>query len=422
MPGNKRLRVLWMTHSVSYAESTAGISVELPSWVTALSAACRARGHFDLAIAVLVPNTIRKKVEQDGITYYLISNGFSSKIKKWWYKVSHAIHIPRADEQFRYIVGDFDPHLVHIFGTEFGFAGIQSVTNTPLLIHIQSIVSAYLERWYAGGYSRWDVLFHTPLRSLLTGAGVLHARRRFIKQAKREKQFYASTRYITGRTFWDMTISAVLAPQAHYYHCEELLRNTFFNGSWAKKQDGTLTIVTVMNPNLYKGLETVNAVVDILGTTSGPALRWHIVGFDATNEIVRMANARRPAETGHTALKYQGKLGADQLKELMIHAHMYVHPSHIENSANSICEAMALGMPVIASAAGGTGSLVTHGVNGLLFAPGDAYMLAALIRHLAADPDEAARLGKTARETALVRHNETSATANLLSIYSEITR
>ena len=67
---------------------------------------------------------------------------------------------------------------------------------------------------------------------------------------------------------------------------------------------------------------------------------------------------------------------------------------------NVLVEAMACGLPVVATDAGGVGELVRHDVNGLLAEPGDAVGLAALLGSLLADRGRAARLGAAARRTA----------------------
>lgn len=64
----------------------------------------------------------------------------------------------------------------------------------------------------------------------------------------------------------------------------------------------------------------------------------------------------------------------------------------------TVREAMALGKPVIASAAGGNPELVEHGVSGLLVLPRDPGATAAALERLLSDPDLSDRLGRAARE------------------------
>ncbi len=75
-------------------------------------------------------------------------------------------------------------------------------------------------------------------------------------------------------------------------------------------------------------------------------------------------------------------------------------PSRIEGLSQSLLEAMALGKPVIASAAAGNLDLVASEVSGLLVPPLDAHAWAAAIQRLLDDPALAHHLGEGARRTA----------------------
>jgi glycosyltransferase involved in cell wall biosynthesis len=78
-------------------------------------------------------------------------------------------------------------------------------------------------------------------------------------------------------------------------------------------------------------------------------------------------------------------------------------PSRSEGLSQALLEAMALGKPVIASAATGNLEVVTNGVDGRLLAPREPAAWAAAIEELLADPSQAERLGKAARQTARER-------------------
>jgi glycosyltransferase involved in cell wall biosynthesis len=76
---------------------------------------------------------------------------------------------------------------------------------------------------------------------------------------------------------------------------------------------------------------------------------------------------------------------------------IFVLPSSSEGLSLALLEAMAAGLPVIATAVGGTPEVVTDGENGLLIPPRDAGSLAAALERLLTDPAGAQRLGATAR-------------------------
>ena len=77
----------------------------------------------------------------------------------------------------------------------------------------------------------------------------------------------------------------------------------------------------------------------------------------------------------------------------------FVLPSLAEGISNTILEAMASGLPVIATDVGGNADLVARGITGQIVPAGDPEALAASDRQVANDPDQASRWGDSvARE------------------------
>lgn len=77
---------------------------------------------------------------------------------------------------------------------------------------------------------------------------------------------------------------------------------------------------------------------------------------------------------------------------------VFVQPSLWEGLPNSLLEAMAIGIPVVATRVDGIPEVVRHEVSGLLCPPKDAQALAGSIRELTSDPDLRRKLGESARQ------------------------
>ncbi len=90
--------------------------------------------------------------------------------------------------------------------------------------------------------------------------------------------------------------------------------------------------------------------------------------------------------------------GIDDVPALLATAHLLVHPSRSEGLSNTILEALAEGLPVVATAVGGTPELIADGRTGLLVAPDEPVQLAARIRQVLDDPSLGARLGRAGLE------------------------
>jgi glycosyltransferase involved in cell wall biosynthesis len=85
-----------------------------------------------------------------------------------------------------------------------------------------------------------------------------------------------------------------------------------------------------------------------------------------------------------------------------------------------LLEAMAAGVPVVASAVGGIPDIVRDGVNGLLVPSGDIPALAEALTRVLDDPDLGGWLGRAGRETAEQRHSPEAAVETIGYIYSNL--
>jgi glycosyltransferase involved in cell wall biosynthesis len=105
-------------------------------------------------------------------------------------------------------------------------------------------------------------------------------------------------------------------------------------------------------------------------------------------------------------------LGAfSEIAPFLQRAHIFVLPSQFEGLPNVVLEAMACGLPVIATQVGGVPDIIQHRVNGLLIPPGDTDAICAAIRELFDNATLAEELGMRARQT-VVAHFSLSAIAD----------
>jgi sugar transferase (PEP-CTERM/EpsH1 system associated) len=91
----------------------------------------------------------------------------------------------------------------------------------------------------------------------------------------------------------------------------------------------------------------------------------------------------------------------DDVPDLMRRFSVFVLPSRAEGMSNTILEAMASGLPVIATAVGGNGELVVDGETGFLVPPGDPGAIAARLTYYREHPEVLGRHGRAARERVL---------------------
>jgi L-malate glycosyltransferase len=98
----------------------------------------------------------------------------------------------------------------------------------------------------------------------------------------------------------------------------------------------------------------------------------------------------------------------------------FAQTSLCEGMSNTILEAMASGLPVVATGVGGNLELVTHEETGLLFPPGDVSTLAANLARLAVNFNLNRRLGEAARARAVLEFGLDRMLAAYEALYSTL--
>jgi len=176
-------------------------------------------------------------------------------------------------------------------------------------------------------------------------------------------------------------------------------------------------IVVVANLRPEKGHDIfIDAAVDVLRRY--PDARFEIVGGGPERD--RLVAHARSREVLH-ALTFAGH--CDDVPARLAAADIFVLPSRSEAFPNAVLEAMATGLPIVASGVGGILELVEDGVTGLLVPPGEAPMLADRLCRLMNDPALASRLGHAARAEALARYSFDRMVAAFETLYlTELTR
>jgi glycosyltransferase involved in cell wall biosynthesis len=104
-------------------------------------------------------------------------------------------------------------------------------------------------------------------------------------------------------------------------------------------------------------------------------------------------------------VRFHGFTARSALESLYRQSDIFVLTSLAESCSMALLEAMAAGLPVVATDVGGNPELVEHGANGLLVRPDDVDDLASAIGALLQDPARRRRFGATSRERAIHSHS-----------------
>ena len=221
-----------------------------------------------------------------------------------------------------------------------------------------------------------------------------------------------------GRTEWDKNLINLFNPNAIYFHCEEALRDSFMNNGkrWNLQKSDKVKIISVISNPWYKGVDLILKTAQLLKRFTDLDFEWQVYGV----RDIRFYEHKYKIKATDTNVKIIGTASEERLVNALCSATCYVHPSYIDNSPNSLCEAQVLGLPVLATYVGGITSLVRNGETGILFPANAPYTLAALIKRISTDTELALQLSYKARQQAIERHDPDAIRTKLLEIYKQI--
>jgi glycosyltransferase involved in cell wall biosynthesis len=98
-------------------------------------------------------------------------------------------------------------------------------------------------------------------------------------------------------------------------------------------------------------------------------------------------------------VRFTGQVPHSEISDLLTHCHLFVLASTYEGLPHAVLEALSVGLPVVATRAGGTPEVVIDGVNGRLVPSNDRQSLVDALRTLIEDPHDRARLAEGAAQT-----------------------
>src|SRR5262249_34067580 len=120
------------------------------------------------------------------------------------------------------------------------------------------------------------------------------------------------------------------------------------------------------------------------------------------------------------SIRFYGPVPLFQIAGLMRQSRIFCLPSHKEGTPNCVMEALASGLPVVATRVGGIPDVVEHGKTGLLVDKGDVHGLASALSTLLNDPERCVGQGKAAHAYAREHLDARKSITRLIQIYGEL--
>jgi glycosyltransferase involved in cell wall biosynthesis len=286
------------------------------------------------------------RFERRGVTFHCVKvpGGLRAPSLFWW----ETLLLRRA-------LKEVQPDLVHAWGTERGAALVASRLGYPYLVTMQGLLEWILQYVKAGPLARFEGRVE---RVSLQRASVVTAESSFAVQWLRE----------------------------HYPHLEvrqiEHAPNWLFHRVKRQPQTRPLQFLHVSALSLLKGADLLLRALDRLRNE----LDFHLtlVGLAAPEQVAGLKVATSPALWDRITLRQN--LTPAELAEEMARATMMLFPTRVDNSPNSVKEAVVAGLPVVASAVGGILDYVRPGQNGVRFTAGNLEEFIQAIRTAVAHP------------------------------------
>ena len=412
------MKVLWFTNSSANADEYFNKQLKgTGGWLKSFDA--EMQNKVDLHIAFYHNEDI-SSFKYRGTTYYPIYNGNRSIINKYLNAIKAKVIFKQDVKIYIDIINSVKPDLIHIHGTENPFGYIMDEINIPVVISIQGNITVCYHKYLSGLEKKYLNVTKGFLYSIIGYKPFEIGYNRFKFMKKRELYSFDKCNNFIGRTSWDRRISSVLSPDSKYYHVDEILRKGFYTASWQNNNQGLFNIFTTNGNTYYKGFETLCQSISLLIKTGFTNFEWRVAGISDKDLIVFAVKKKLGDMYPKSNLILLGNLDEQDLINNLLESNLYVMTSHIENSPNNLCEAMIIGMPCIATFAGGTGSILSDKNEGILIQDGDPWAMAGAILEMANNPEKAIQYGKNAHKVALKRHNKEKIAEDLLTVYKEI--
>ncbi len=413
------MKLLWIVGFVlpDAAKEMDMKKIPFGGWVSEMIRELSKVDYIELAVAMKSPIKELKKIKVGSIVYYYLPQNSKD-------------HFDIYTKDAIYVLNDFSPDLLHAEGTE------QSYTNTFLnnwtgnnVVSLQGIINAY-EPYEYGGLSLIEIIFTGSfLDFVFVWALFINKKMNFKNRLKKEIESIRKAKNIFGRTTWDRAHSYFYNKHATYFSIPRTLRPSFYKKDWQIKDIERYSIFIGNAASPRKGGHFVIKAISIL-KKEFPNIKLYIAGSkpQKTSLLEWKKMIGYPAFLIRLIKKYKvekhivftGILDEVEIANVLSKRHVYVMASVIENSPNTLGEAMMIGVPSVASYNGGVPDMALDNIEVLFYRDNDPFMLAYKIRSIFLSDEKALELSRNSKLRASKTHDRKRNTKLLLDAYNTI--
>lgn len=386
-----------------------------------------AQERVELAVAYSADGVHEDYITRENVSFYAVHGKLGVDIRDEEWAVTR--------QEVLRVIDEFHPDVIHAFGSEWPYARIAEDTDVPVVVHIMGFLNIYypsnkmahgqdyVQLPPAGGMIRKGILrffFRGWLRQQAQIESGLAATEEIIaRTSENERKLMANNRYFFGRTKWDRNIVRYYSPNGKYYHVEEAVKPTVFEaaGTWKYHMGEKLRLFTLSSGDDRKGNEIILRTAQVLKDILGISFEWVVAG---NKDFFPMFEKRCGIKHETVNIELIGIIDTAQIIDEMQKADLFVHPSIMDNSPHSICEAQLIGCPVFASNVGGVPDLVEHNVTGFLYPYNEPHTLAFLISQYYRSEEDIIRISSSETAVAVNRHEPVKLADSIIQAYRAV--
>lgn len=356
-----------------------------------------------------------------------------------WYTVAESwkeekVYSDKQKETMKSIINQEIPDIIHIWGTEYPhtLAVIDAADELGMIdnviVSIQGLISE-CAKYYCAGLPD-NVIKSNTLLDYIRKTNIYHQQAMFAQRGEYEIKAFKKIRHVIGRTIWDNRCVLSINPELTYHFCNETLRKEFYDDRWSLHNCVKHRIFVSQASYPLKGF---HVLLDILPQLKEvyPDIQIHVCGVNPVpsgslkSKIMQtsygkyLADRIKKIDAGQV-ITFLGKLNAEEIRSEYMSANVFLLCSSIENSSNSVGEAMLLGMPIVASDVGGIPTILHAPSEGLMYTWDDRQALFKCICSYFDNDDLAISTGENARKHAFETHNSEKNYETIIKIYEEM--
>lgn len=250
----------------------------------------------------------------------------------------YKLRIQIVRKYLKQIVKQYD--ILHIHGSEHQYEAMSDGLDTPKLISIQGIMNEYKQYVPKKRYKQfleWNL------------------------SAYYERKYLVKNDNYSCRTHWDSGYIKQHNPKANIYMIWEMIREEFFANNFSLKKEN---ILFVGGKNELKGLKELLFAYN--NSLQNFGLKLIVLGNCTKDDIKKLIVENNLNNIKLGNIDCRGMQDSIGMVKAYKDSYCLVHPTYIDNSPNSVCEAQLSGLPVIATDVGGVASLISDEETGLL--------------------------------------------------------